>query len=168
MQFGWLCESLQGYWRKSPEVAGRGGGQAGYGRHQPSGLRRVLLRGTGSRSTELPAPKQHNPTVSPCFRLNSLRFSFLFSFCLVSVFFFLSLSRFALSTRLADTWIQTTSTPESESELACPSFVPPPRSCESRGVFRVSELRCFSRCSTKEQVKRTKRHTSVTYVCIKS
>lgn len=95
MQFGWLCESLQGYWRKSPEVAGRGGGQAGYGRHQPSGLRRVLLRGTGSRSTELPAPKQHNPTVSPCFRLNSLRFSFLFSFCLVSVcIVFLSLSLF--------------------------------------------------------------------------
>jgi len=37
-QFGWLYESLQGYWRKPPEIAGRGGGQAGYGRHQSSGL----------------------------------------------------------------------------------------------------------------------------------
>lgn len=78
---------------------------------------------------------------------------FVWSLYVLSFSFSLSLSRFALSSRLADTWIQTT--PESESELAGPSFVPR-RGCESRSVFRVSELRCFSRCSTKQRAKRTK------------
>jgi len=65
----WLCESLQGYWRRPPEVAGWGGGQTGYGCYQSSWLWGVLVRSTRSRATEFAASKQHYPTVSPCFRL---------------------------------------------------------------------------------------------------